>query len=58
MCILKLADLGYDILHTLDDLTNIDITIAVIEFQNEKEIDVTAEFDSKTMSELGCSYQI
>ena len=47
---------GFNVLYTLDDLSDIDIKIALISFQKLQNIEVTAEFDSLTMNKLGCAY--
>jgi peptidoglycan hydrolase-like protein with peptidoglycan-binding domain len=52
-CILKLHDLGYRIIN-FDDIFNIQIMIAIMDFQKKNGLEVSGEFDVKTIGNLGC----
>ncbi len=56
-CILALDRKGYAIQHTLKDLLNIHIKVALIEYQRKNNLEVTAEFDRTTMQKLECDYE-
>ncbi len=56
-CILALGSKGYAIQYTLKDLLNIHIKVALIEYQRENNLEVTAEFDTVTKQKLECNYQ-
>jgi len=54
-CIVALDDTNFMNLKGLDDIFDIRVTVALIEYQSEKKINVTAEFDPVTKKRLGCS---
>lgn len=52
-CMLKLHDLGYRIIN-LEDIFDIHIMLAIMDFQKKNGIEVSGEFDVKTIGNLGC----
>jgi len=53
-CMLKLHDLGYTI-RGFEDIFDIKIFTALLDYQKMKGLNITGEFESKTISSLGCS---
>lgn len=52
-CMLKLHDLGYKIMN-FEDIFDIHIYIALMDYQMLKGLPITGEFDEETISRLGC----
>ena len=52
-CVLKLYDLGYEIMD-FNDIFDIRTFIGLINFQREKGLTRSGEFDPATITELGC----
>jgi hypothetical protein len=52
-CMLKLHDLGYRIIN-FEDIFDIHIMLAIMDFQKKNGLEVLGEFDVKTIGSLGC----
>lgn len=52
-CMLKLHDLGYRIIN-FEDIFDIHIMLAIMDFQKKNGLEVSGEFDVKTIENLGC----
>ena len=53
-CMLKLYDLGFKDFDNFEDLSNFKITLSIIKFQIERRLNLSGEFDIKTMEVLKC----
>jgi len=54
-CMFKLYDLGYKDLGSFDDIFDIKITIALINYQRANNLKVSGKFDLETTTTLGCN---
>jgi hypothetical protein len=54
-CMFKLFDLGYKELGSFDDIFDIKITIALINYQRANNLKVSGKFDLETMKILDCN---
>lgn len=53
-CMLKLYDQGLLNIYNFDDIFDFKITLGIIKYQKQNQLQVSGEFDMETKNHLGC----